>query len=239
MTRASGPIAFATLALAVALGCGADGRDLLVVQHEAGVDAGDDGARDAEAEIDPTLGGPCTEDAQCEDSIDCTFDRCDLALSRCRNTPDDSLCQDADYCNGKERCVLRQGCAPGPVVTCQDDTPCTIDRCIEATKSCEHLQRDVDGDGDPDDHCVGKKDCDDHDPTVSSTRTEICGNFKDDNCNGAVDEQPCAVAANDQCASAMTVTAPGTFLLSTVAAKKDYAATCTVTSPAAARDIVV
>ena len=35
--------------------------------------------------------------------------------------PDDSLCADPLYCNGRERCVLRLGCAAGAVVTCQDD----------------------------------------------------------------------------------------------------------------------
>jgi hypothetical protein len=237
LKRALGSVAFA---IAVVVGCGSDDRDLFVVQHDAGADGGDAGAGpDAEAEVDPTLGGPCTEDAQCEDDVPCTSDRCDKTLSRCRNTPDDSLCQDDSFCNGKERCVLRRGCAPGPVVTCQDDNPCTIDRCIEATKGCEHLPRDVDGDGDPDDHCVATKDCDDSDPTVSSTRSEVCGNFKDDDCDGSVDEQPCVVPANDQCATALAVTAPGTYLLTTAATKKDYAATCSVKTPAAARDIVV
>src|SRR6185295_2634199 len=133
-----------------------------------------------------------------------------------------SLCQDDQYCNGKERCVLHIGCQAGPVVTCSDDNPCTIDRCVEATKGCEHAQRDSDGDGDPDDHCVAKRDCDDTDPTVSSQRAEVCGNFKDDNCNGEVDEQGCVVAANDVCSSALSVTAPGTYFLSTLATKLDY-----------------
>ena len=31
-------------------------------------------------------------------------------------------------------------------------------------------------------------DCDDLDPDVSSKHSEVCGNFKDDNCNGVVDE---------------------------------------------------
>ncbi|MDF2698206.1 MAG: hypothetical protein K0S65_6589, partial [Labilithrix sp.] len=197
------------------------------------------GNDDAGPEVDPTLGGPCTEDVQCDDLIPCTFDRCDKDLSRCRNTPDDTQCADSEYCNGQETCVLRKGCAPGPVVTCQDDNNCTIDRCVEATRSCERGPRDSDGDGDPDDHCSPKRDCDDTDPTVSSQRAEICGNFKDDNCNGQVDEQPCSTAANDACSTALAVTAAGTFLLNTTAAKKDYATSCTVTNPGAARDIVL
>lgn len=219
-------------------GCGTDGKDFFIVPFDAGTDAEPDGP-DAGPDVDPTLGGPCTEDAQCDDQIPCTFDHCDPTLSRCRNVPDDALCEDAEFCNGAERCVPRQGCMPGPVVTCRDDNLCTIDRCIEETRSCEHLPRDVDGDGDPDDHCVANRDCDDTDPTVSSKHAEICGNLKDDNCNGLIDEEPCSLPANDTCETALAVTAPGTFLLNTVAAQKDYATTCNVTTPAASRDIVL
>ncbi len=220
-------------------GCGSDGKDYFIVPYDAGGDADEGGGGDAGPDIDPTLGGPCTDDAQCDDLIPCTFDRCDQALSRCRNTPDDTQCADAEYCNGQEKCVLRKGCEPGPVITCQDGNLCTIDRCVEATKSCEHGPRDSDGDGDPDDHCEPKRDCDDTDPTVSSQSTEVCGNFKDDNCNGLIDEQPCSSPANDVCSTALAVTAPATFLLSTIAAKKDYPTSCSVTTPAAARDIVL
>ena len=226
------------VALATAhAGCGSDTHELFVRPFDAGNDA--DAQDERAPDVDPTLGGPCTEDVQCEDKIPCTFDRCDQTLSRCRNVPDDTQCADDSYCNGRETCVLRQGCAPGPVVTCQDDDPCTIDRCNEPTKACEHKARDMDGDGDPDNHCVGKRDCDDLDPNISSTHSEVCGNLEDDNCNGQVDEPGCVQAANDVCATALSVTASGTYLLSTVATKKDYATTCTVKTPSAAKDVVV
>lgn len=241
--RAWGVAGAVAAALACAIGpvgCGNDPSPELFVQP---LDAGIDGdATDERApEIDPTLGGPCTEDSQCNDSIACTFDRCDLTLSRCRNVPDDAQCADDSYCNGRERCVIRQGCAPGPVVTCQDDDPCTIDRCLEATKGCEHKPRDLDGDGDPDNHCVGKRDCDDLDPNVSSTHSEVCGNGKDDNCDGIIVDKPpgCVEPANDVCATARSITASGTYLLSTVGTKKDYVTTCTVATPGSAKDVVV
>lgn len=219
-------------------GCGGeDPRELFVRPADSGVDAD---ATDALApEVDPTLGGPCTEDAQCDDALACTFDRCDKAILRCRNTPDDSLCADPLHCNGRERCVLRLGCAPGPVVTCQDDDPCTIDRCVEATKGCERKPRDLDSDGDPDDHCVGKRDCDDLDPYVSSTQPEVCGNFKDDDCDGQIDEAGCQAAQHDVCETALAVSAPGTYLMSTAAAKRDFVTACTVKAPPASRDVVV
>ena len=202
-------------------------------------DGGSDATDEREPTIDPTLGGPCTEDVQCDDKIPCTFDRCDMARLRCRNTPDDTLCDDNVYCNGREICVLRMGCAAGPVVTCQDDDPCTVDRCNEPTKSCEHKPRDVDGDGDPDDHCVSKRDCNDLDPNVSSLHSEVCGNFIDDNCNGLIDEAGCVQPANDVCATALSVTASGTYLLSTFGTKKDYATSCSVKTVSASKDIVV
>ena len=220
-------------------GCGQDAaKELFTRPVDAGTGA--DVTDERPPMVDETLGGPCTEDAQCDDAIACTFDLCDHTVQRCRNTPDDTQCADAFYCNGREKCVLRLGCAAGPVVTCQDDNPCTIDRCVESTKSCEHNPRDVDGDGDPDDHCVVMRDCDDLDPAVSSTHSEVCGNFKDDNCNGQVDEVGCVQAANDVCATALAVSASGTYLVSTVATKRDYPTICpTVATPPAAQDVVL
>ncbi len=242
-------VAFAIIGVGMThAACGDDPKEFFNVVYEAGSD-GDDASADGAGEIDPTLGGPCTDDTQCVDTvaladggsvpIDCTFDRCDKTINRCRHVPDDSLCDDKEYCNGKELCVPKKGCSPGPVVTCQDDNTCSIDRCVEETKSCEHKERDSDGDGDPDDHCVPKKDCDDTDPTVSSTKVEICGNFKDDNCNGIVDEPGCVSPQNDTCATALEITEAKTYLLTTVAAKRDYGTTCSVKNDAASKDIVV
>ncbi|MBX3189749.1 MAG: putative metal-binding motif-containing protein [Labilithrix sp.] len=239
-----GPAALAVSTVALLMvavshaGCGADSPPELFVRPADGGDAADVGA-EADPEVDPTLGGPCNEDAQCDDGIPCTFDRCDMTLLRCRNTPDDTKCSDDRYCNGQEKCVLRIGCAQGPVVTCQDDNPCTSDRCVEATRSCERKPRDLDGDGDPDDHCFPNRDCDDLDPNVSSTHSEVCANGKDDDCDGLVDEQPCATPANDVCATAFPVSAPGTYVITTLAARKDYATTCSVRTPSAAKDVVV
>lgn len=238
-------LVFAAAASAVAfvfaaVGCGNDSiKDQFVATFDAGSDAGDAALEASdEAGIDTTLGGPCNDDAQCDDSIDCTADTCDKTLSRCRNTPDDTKCDDGKFCNGAEVCVARQGCATGAVNTCEDSDGCTVDTCVETTKSCTHVIRDVDGDGDGDNHCNGGHDCDDTNPNVNSKHAEVCGNLIDDNCNGEVDEQPCTVPANDTCAAAQTVNASSTLLLSTVATKQDYATSC-ATSTTGAQDIVV
>src|SRR5512139_1785771 len=88
---------------------------------------------DAGPDADPTLGGPCIDDGQCDDAIPCTLDRCDPDLKRCRFSPDDSKCQDGRYCNGLEQCNVKSGCTSGEPIACDDMNTCTIDTCDEAT----------------------------------------------------------------------------------------------------------
>lgn len=242
-SRKTALFGFGLASFAIASACGQTPVTDVTVRFDGG-DSGQaapppgDGGPDGPS-TDPTLGGPCTDDSQCNDSIDCTFDRCDGTIRRCRNTPDDAQCADTTYCNGKERCVPRLGCRPGEPVTCQDGDSCTIDSCVEETKTCVRAPRDVDGDGEADDHCQGGTDCDDLDPLIGSTRAEICGNGKDDNCNRRVDEAPCASPRDDTCTTARTVVAPSLVTLTTVAARRDFSPTCSVATPSAARDVVV
>ena len=239
------PFAVAPLLFAlVVVACGAhDPPNLLIVRFDAGTDSADDlgdsNAVDAaKPDADPYLGGPCVDDGQCDDMIACTYDSCDLALHRCRNVPDDSLCDDGIYCNGKEQCVLRSGCRPGPVVSCSDRTSCDIAACLEATKSCAYSPRDVDGDGDPDEHCPGGHDCNDLDPNVSSLHAEVCANGIDDNCNGLIDEMPCVMPKGASCATAVVVPAAGTYNLSTAGSTKTFPTSCSVSNPSAAESVV-
>lgn len=203
-------------------------------QGEAGsfnlaVDAGDD--------VDPTLGGPCQDDGQCNDDVECTVDRCDAELSRCRFEPDDSACQNASYCDGQERCDVRLGCLAGDIVACSDGSTCTIDVCEEATQSCRHDPRDADGDGDPVRNCGGG-DCDDTNPTVSSSTNEACGNGRDDDCDGEVDESDCATPEYDTCDSALEVSEIGFFDVDLTATRLDYPNDC-ATAAAGFRDAVL
>ncbi|MBM4374578.1 MAG: putative metal-binding motif-containing protein [Deltaproteobacteria bacterium] len=197
----------------------------------------DVGATGSGGEADETLGGPCTVDAQCDDGVACTLDACELGLSRCRHLPDDSVCQDALVCNGEERCDVDAGCSPGAPKTCTDGNPCTIDTCDEATNSCKTEPRDADADGDPDVHCGGG-DCDDGVPLVSSLQSEVCANAIDDDCDGVVDEAGCGAPMHDDCFDPLEAAAPGTYAMSTVAAKADYASSCPVENSPAARDVV-
>jgi hypothetical protein len=192
---------------------------------------------DAGDEVDPTLGGPCEDDGQCDDRVDCTEDRCDPDLQRCRFSPSDATCDDQVYCDGAERCDIRDGCVEGEVVACSDNTTCTIDVCVEETQSCRHDPRDADGDGDPTRNCGGD-DCDDTKPTVSSQVAEVCGNGRDDNCDGVVDEDGCVAPEYDSCKTALEITASGYYDVDLTATKLDYPTEC-ATELDGFRDVVL
>jgi hypothetical protein len=192
---------------------------------------------DAGEEVDPSLGGPCEDDGQCDDRLDCTHDRCDLELGRCRFEPDDATCDNGVYCDGAERCDVRGGCMQGEVVACSDNNTCTIDVCVESTQSCRHDARDADGDGDPTRNCGGQ-DCDDADPHVSSQATEVCGNGKDDNCDGQTDEAGCSSPEYDTCKTALQITQQGYYDIDLTATALDYPTTC-ATEAAGFRDAVL
>src|SRR6267154_1773246 len=95
-------------------------------------------ARDAAVRDGPILGQACLDDSQCDDGIDCTLDSCNRELKRCQFVLDDSRCQNGVFCDGVERCDGDLGCRQGAILDCNDDMTCTIDSCIEATKTCAH-----------------------------------------------------------------------------------------------------
>lgn len=83
-------------------------------------------------------------------------------------------CDDGLYCNGAERCdpsaesADEAGCVRGA-------PPCGESACDDVADACDVdcAIPDADGDGDPALACGGG-DCNDADPRVSSTRTEVC-----------------------------------------------------------------
>jgi hypothetical protein len=225
--------ALAALGLLIALpACGESSAPSPFVEHDGGSsDASDDAFADAPApdagtEADPTLGGPCLDDDQCDDGIACTFDECDDGVRRCRATPDDSACNDENFCNGLEVCHPQAGCMPGEPVSCSDGSTCTIDVCDEHTRSCQQRARDADGDGDPVWNCADGGDCNDADPRVSSLAKEVCGNNRDDDCDGTTDETECQSPAHDDCVDPLVVERSGVYSLALAAAKSDFAASC-------------
>jgi hypothetical protein len=230
-TALLGRAVFLALAISVPFaGCGSDSAPSPFDDGSGagaageGPDAGS--GSDGDVDPDPTWGGPCSDEDQCDDGIDCTVDRCDLEVGRCRFEPDHSSCENGIYCDGEEQCVPGLGCRPGEPVSCTDFDPCTIDRCVEATQSCTHTPRDADGDGDPVWNCEGGSDCDDDDPSVSSLVAERCGNNIDDDCDGVVDEDDCVSPKHDRCLDALEIDAPGNWALFPAGASDDYALSC-------------
>ena len=100
----------------------------------------------------------------------------------------DIQCLDNDFCNGAERCITGR-CAAGSS-PCADNNPCTIDSCDNTARTCSYQTQAIDVDMDL--HypiqCGGTADdCDDSDPLTFPGAIERC-DFKDNNCNLAVDE---------------------------------------------------
>ncbi len=65
----------------------------------------------------------------CDDGVTCTVDTCDEELDLCDWTPDDSACDDGQFCNGAEFCDLVADCQPGVPPSCDDGVSCTDDFC--------------------------------------------------------------------------------------------------------------
>lgn len=102
----------------------------------------------------------------------------------------DGECQDGVFCDGFEVCSGGH-CAPGSPA-CDDHSACTTDTCTEATQTCAHTtvggpSVDADGDGHAAIGCGTGDDCDDSDAHNFPGNPEVC-DFRDNNCNGLVDE---------------------------------------------------
>jgi len=81
----------------------------------AGKQCGDDGC-----------GGSC---GTCDDNIVCTFDMCDVMAGQCLYTPQHTLCNNGNVCDGVEKCAVGIGCQSGVPINCDDNNQCTSDVC--------------------------------------------------------------------------------------------------------------
>ena len=132
---------------------------------------------DCESDADCNDGDPCTVgtcgDAlcsyapiDCDDTLDCTMDSCEGGA--CIHTPDDSVCADADLCNGDELCSTSAGCIAGTPVTCDDGEACTVDECNPATGTCDYPEVTT---------CVGADSCCPLGCSVQADNDCVCTNL--------------------------------------------------------------
>jgi agmatine/peptidylarginine deiminase len=113
-----------------------------------------DGAETCDAVLDCQAGTP----VDCSDGVGCTVDSCNETTDSCESTANDSLCDDALYCNGVETCDAVLDCQAGTAVSCSDGIGCTEDSCNETTDSCESAPND--GLCDDGNVCTGVETCD-------------------------------------------------------------------------------
>lgn len=92
-----------------------------------------------------------------------------------QNCQQGSDCPAGTYCRSNGTC--QAGCQLS--IECPTGQLCSANQCVTA-------QKDEDKDGFP-----FPLDCNDQDPLVVPGAREICGNNKDDNCNGQTDEEGC------------------------------------------------
>lgn len=245
------------LATACTAGGDQDGGVDAAVQGDGALDAAPPQDAQVTCEADVRLGEACTStaecsdgcfcngvercmegvcvagDAPCDDGVECTVDVCDEAGRSCSFEPDHTVCADDDVCNGEEQCVPFAGCRPGLRLRCADDDACTVGSC-DPQGGCSFELRDLDGDGYGDHRCGGD-DCYD-DPvdgaSVYPGAPEICGNGRDDNCNGLIDyREPTCLGENDDCDTAEVLPGAGIYVRTTRGLDADGPLGCRAVGP--------
>ncbi len=204
------------------------------VRPDGDVDPADDGGQDVEddaadrPETEGGFPGFCDVEGRCDDGLECTVDSCDEELDRCSHTADHAVCQDGVVCNGEEQCRLGVGCGAGARPDCRDESPCTIDSCVEERGGCVHDPRDLDGDTFvTSDYGCGGDDCDDGNAAINPDAEEICDDLRDNDCDGAADFADASCRpANDSCSGALPLTEGVSVNSSTRGTVADYSLPC-------------
>jgi hypothetical protein len=73
------------------------------------------------------------------DNVGCTVDACDEDNDTVTHVANDSLCDNALYCDGNETCDPTFDCVEGNAPTCGPNDNCTLYSCSEATEDCESM----------------------------------------------------------------------------------------------------
>lgn len=122
----------------------------------------------------------CTKNEDCEGLVGvlapCEFAECNDGSCRKGTSPDDTPCDDGDFCTHEDICKLGQ-CTGIPLV-CNDDESCTVDSCLAGTGCvfdpiegpCDDLNACTESDQCVAGQCVGSAvDCDDSEPCTVDT----------------------------------------------------------------------
>ena len=160
-------------------------------------------------------GGQCDEAMnvciECVDDADCAYPDANCAFSVCIDgecvtgaVPDGLPCSDGDPCTLDDQCeggecvggvtdpdCVPTGCEGDPDGTpCDDGDDCTLDDfclagvCVGGALDPSCAEQDLDGDG----FTPAEGDCDDTDADVNPAAAEVCGDNKDNDCNGTIDD---------------------------------------------------
>jgi len=80
---------------------------------------------------------------QLEDGFLCTIDACDEQNDTVTHAPDDTVCNDGQFCNGEETCAADAGCQAGQAPVVSDGVDCTVDSCSEEQDQVLHVPNDA------------------------------------------------------------------------------------------------
>jgi hypothetical protein len=160
----------------------------------------------------------------------------DEGCKTCKTTAD---CGDSFFTCEAGLCVAcGSGCQPGDACT-QGPVGNTIPgRCAPygVNNTCSQCRPacDTDGDGQcataDDVHFIQGGDCDETDPNVRQGANEVCGNGKDDDCNGSIDDNCGSCTTDADCTVAGTICTAGACVA--CASTSCDAATCVVNGAA-------
>ncbi len=194
-SAAFAPLAL-TAVLGLAMGCSETNEDngLVGTPSKKDVSGGDGTATDGGATggDTQTTGGDtnqppvgCKNDADCKTKITglgpCEQAYCDANQCKKRTLASGSQCDDGKPCTTGDQC--KNGTCAGQETKCNDNNPCTLDQCNNASGKCESTPTTAT--------------CDDKNPC---TETDAC---KDGKCEGApVTSDACGCKVDDDCKKA-------------------------------------